>query len=504
MIRNGEITMSEVKRVVRKYWWIFPITVVGGVGLALGATTFLPKKFTSTTLVLIDQQTVSPTMLPPVITEGTNQRLASIQEQILSRSRLQPMIERFGLYPADRNTAHMEDLVTRLRTAIDISPLEPMQGSATRQMPGFHVNVTFDNPQTAQRICSEITTMFMEQNSKNLDDKSNQATEFFTQQADEAKRKLDEQDRILAEFKTKYMGSLPDNEQMNLGMLTGMNTQLDALTQAISRAQQDKAMNESLLASQLATREQYERGSGTASPETVDTQLNNLQDQLTALESRYTPDHPDVIKTRNQIEQLKLRMAAAPKVTTPNKPQPANGIEPPAIQQLRAKLKQDDISIADLSKRQNQLQGQINSIQGRIQSTPAVEQQYKELTRNYQSAMESYNDLLKKRDQAHISGEMNHQQEGEQFRVLDPPSLPMSPSFPKKSIFAGAGFGGGLAIALGLLYLLAAMDFSMHTERDVEVCMKLPVLAMVPNVAPASRAPVRSKDKTLGLAATQV
>jgi len=156
MIRNGEITMSEVKRILHKYWWILPITVVGGVSIALGVTTFLPKKFTSQTLVLVDQQSVSTDLVKPVITEATNQRLASLQEQILSRSRLQPMIERFGLYPSDRAKVHMEDLVAKLRAAIEITPLEPMQGSATRQMPGFHVNVTFDNPQIAQRICSEV------------------------------------------------------------------------------------------------------------------------------------------------------------------------------------------------------------------------------------------------------------------------------------------------------------------------------------------------------------
>jgi len=319
---------------------------------------------------------------------------------------------------------------------------------------------------------------------------------------EEAKRNLDDQDAKLAAFKQQHMGSLPDTEGANLGLLNTQGTQLDAVTQAISRAQQDKAMNESLLASQIAVWGNVDHGG--VAPETLDSQLSALQDQLTALESRYTPDHPDVIKTRNQVEQLKKRMAAGQKAPATTKPQ-GSGIEPPAIQQLRAKLKQDELNIADLVKRQSQIQGQINVLQGRIQSTPAVEQQYKELTRNYQSAMESYNDLLKRHEQASISQDLNRQQQGEQFRVLDPPSLPMSPSFPKKPIFAGAGLGGGLALGLALLYLLAALDSSMHTERDVEVCMKLPVLALVPNVAPAGRGPAGGvkNDKGLGLAATR-
>jgi polysaccharide chain length determinant protein (PEP-CTERM system associated) len=501
MIRNGEISMSEVKRILRRYWWIPALTVVGGVSLALGATAFLPKRFTSQTLVLVDQPTVSAELVKPVVTEATNQRLASMQEQILSRARLQPIIEKFGLYQPERGTVHMEDLVARLRAAIEVTPLAPMQGTQNRQLPGFHVSVTFDNPQIAQRICSEITTMFMEQNAKDIDAQGTQTTQFFTQHVDEAKRNLDEQDAKLADFKKKYMGSLPDQEQTNLGLLTGMNSQLDAITQAVNRALQDKVMNESLLSSQLATWKAVKGGD--TPTETLDQQLSALQDQLSALQSRYTADHPDVIKTKNQIEQLKKRMGEAPKGgSTPANAQ-TTGIEPPAIQQLRAKIRQDDLNVADLEKRQAKIQSQISILQGRIQSTPAVEQQFKELTRNYQSALEFYNDLLKKHDQAAISSDLNRQQQGERFNVLDPPSLPMSPSFPKKKLFAGAGLGGGLALGLAILYLLAALDSSMHTERDVELCLKLPVLAMVPNVAPAGRGPRKGAGKELELSGTR-
>jgi uncharacterized protein involved in exopolysaccharide biosynthesis len=288
---------------------------------------------------------------------------------------------------------------------------------------------------------------------------------------------------------------------MNLGLLAGMNSQLDAVTQAVNRAQQDKVMNESLLSSQLATWKTVK--SGDTPTETLDQQLTALQDQLSVLQSRYTADHPDVIKTKNQIEQLRRRMSEAPKGGgTPANAQ-ATGIEPPAIQQLRARVRQDDLSIADLVKRQGQIQNQINVLQGRIQSTPGVEQQYKELTRNYQSALEFYNDLLKKHDQAAISSDLNRQQQGEHFNVLDAASLPMTPSFPKKTTFAGMGAGGGLALGLAILYLLSAFDPSMHTERDVEVCLQLPVLAVVPNVAPAGRMQASNNGHGLKLAGTR-
>jgi len=178
---------------------------------------------------------------------------------------------------------------------------------------------------------------------------------------------------------------------------------------------------------------------------------------------------------------LKSHMAAAPKTDaseSSNTKVEAN--ESPQMQQLRAKLRQDEIHVADLAKRKAQIQDQILELQRRVQASPVVEQQLKEITRSHQTALDFYNDLLKKREQSAMATDLEHKQESEQFRVLDPPNLPTSPSFPKKKYFAGGGLGGGLALALAIMYLIALFDKSMHTEKDVELCLKLPVLAMVP------------------------
>jgi len=500
MIRNGEISMSEVKRILRKYWWILPLTIISGGALGLGATMVLPKKFTSQSRVQIHEQSVSHELVKPVLTEATNQRVVLMQEDILSRTQLQAIIEQLGLYPSDRGSVHMEDLVLRLRNAVEITPPDTILGIQSRQLPGFYINVTFNNPETANRICSEITRRFMEKNATEVTEASRRAKEFMQQQADEAKRSLDEQDAKLAEFKKKYMGSLPDQQNANLSLLQTMDSQLEAVTQAISRAQQDRAMNESLLTAQIATWKATTTTGG-ASPETLDQQLTTLQEQLSSLQSRYTPEHPDVIKTKNQIEQLKKRIADAPKTSVTLANSAPSEMEPPAIQQLRAKVRQDDMSIADLTKRQNQIQSQIGVLQGRLQLSPGVEQQFKELTRSYQAASDSYNELLRKRDQASIATELLQQQQGETFSMEDPPSLPMTPSFPKKPIFAGGGLAGGLALGLAVLYLFAALDSSMHSERDVEVCLKLPVLALVPTIDPSGKGQGRVKE--LGFASTR-
>jgi len=477
MVRNGEVTLADARRVFRRHWWIPAfVTVALGV-IGLGASLVLPKKYSSSTLVLVEQPTVPKDLIKPVITDDLNQRMASMKAQILSRSRLESIINKFNLYPQERHTTHIEDLVEKLKAAIDVELIQPMAGSINHEPPGFNVSVTFDNPQLAQQICQEITSMFMEQNATVRVSQSNKTTQFLTEQLNEAKTKLDEQDKRLAQFKAEHRVSMPDREQTNLTLLSGMNAQLDATTQALTRAQQDKSLNETLLTNQEAT---WKAGQvGQQNPETQDQEMTALQQQLSALLAKYTPEHPDVIKVKAQIEDLNRRMSEAPGSKPTASAAQAALHEPPVIQQLRSRIKQDEFTIADMTKRQVQIQDQIRGLQGSLQASPVVEQQLKELTRSYQTASDIYNDLLKKRENSAMATDLEHEQEGENFKVLDSPSLPTNPSFPKKGVFAGGGLGAGLALSLGILYLLAISDKAMYTERDVELCLKMPVLAGV-------------------------
>ncbi len=477
MVRNGEIGSEDIKRVVRKRWWIVPVCAVTCGGLALLVAMQLPKKYTSQTLVLVARPSVPVEYVRPVATEDLNQRLVSMKQQILSRSRLQPVLEKFDLYREDRKKGHGEDLIERLQSAIEISPLEPMPGTQDRSLAGFYVGVTFDNPQTAQQICTEITSMFMEQNGRVLEQQAVRTTSFLGQQLDQAKAKLDEQDAKQAEFKRRNLDVLPEVEQANFSLLSSMNAQLESNTQSLSRTQQDKALHESLL-SQEETNWKASRRSE-QNPETIEEQLRNLQGQLTTLESRYTAEHPDVVKMKNQIAELKKKLAETPG-TDSLSVGTRTAVEPPQIQKLRATVRQDDFNIGELTKRQGQIQDQIRTLEGRIQSSPMVEQQLKELMRNYQSALDFYNELLKKQQNSAMATDLAHQQQGEQFNVLDAPSLPTQPSSPKILKFAGGGFGAGAALGLAILYVLMAMDQSLYTERDVEMFLKLPVLTSVP------------------------
>ena len=478
MVRNGEISVSDAKRVLRRYWWILPLSTVLLGSLGYIATLVLPKKYTSETSVLVEQPVVSADYVKPVESDDLNMRLASMKAQVLSGPRLQPIIEKLNLYSDQRSNTSMEDLIGQLQKAVDVKLLEPMPGSYGRP-PGFHVGVTFKQPQLAQQICTEITSMFMEQNSQRRMDQSQKTTQFMGEELQVAKAKLDEQDQKLAQFKRQYLGTLPEEEQTNLSLLTGLNTQLEAATQAVGRAQQEKEFNQTLLSQQEANWKAASAG-GPQNPDTMAQQLAALQDQLSVMLARYTPEHPDVLKVKSQIEALKRRMSDDPGTKTPSDPAAVKLHEPPELQQMRAKVKQDDLNIADLTKSQNQIQEQIRLMQARVQASPVVEEKYKELTRDYQTAQQIYNDLLKKQSDSSIAKDLEHEQESEVFRVLDPPSYPSTPSFPKLIIFLGGGLAGGFALAAGILYLLMILDKAMYSERDVELSLKLPVLTMVP------------------------
>jgi len=480
-----ELTPADYLAMLRRRWILIVVLAVVGGPLAYGVSRYLPDRYKSTTLVLVQQPSIPREIVNPLDTTDIGQRLASMQQQILSRSRLEPVIRQFGLYPADVNRVSMEDLVSRLQKTIEVTPLRPMDETRARDLPGFTVAVTMDSPRAAQQVCTAVTSMFIEENLRLRQEHSENTTQFLVQQLAEAKAKLDEQDGRLAAFKMRYIGSLPDEEKTNLNLLMSLTSQLDAATQALARAQQDKTFAESMLTQQIGAWQAAQSG---RSPETMDQQLAALQIQLAGLQSRYTDDYPDVIKAKNDIAALKKKIAEneeQKKQAVPEK-SPKSTVEPQQVAQLRAQIHNYDQVIAEKTRAQDQIKQQIKVYQDRVQSSPTVEQQFKELTRDHQTALDFYNDLLKKRDQSAMATDLNRHQEGEQFRVLDPANLPDKPSFPNRRLFALGGFGGGLGLGLVIAFLLEMKDSSMRTERDVEFTLRLPVLAMVPAIEPLS------------------
>jgi polysaccharide chain length determinant protein (PEP-CTERM system associated) len=404
-------------------------------------------------------------------------------------------MERFSLYKKDAGRYSTEELLDRMRKSLTVSAVKADFGDRTGGLPGFYITFSADDPKVAQQVCAEITSMFVSENLRVREQHAQGTTDFLKGQVEDAKRNLDEQDSKLAAFKSKYINQLPGDEQTNLAMLNSLNGRLDAINQAISQAQQQKTYLDGMLARQEAEYKSSRVEGGIGNPVDLEKKRNDLQAQLLDLETKYTEDHPDVIKTKSLLAQLDKKIAAASAAGNDTKSGNTKDLaaEPKEMTQTRLSIRQNDDLIKAKMQQQDQVQKDIRVFQGRVSASPLVEEQFKVMTRDYQSAQTFYEDLLKKQRESEMATDLERKQQGEQFRVLDPPSLPEKPTFPNRLNFALGGLAGGLCLGGGIVLLLEAKDQSFRTEPDVVAMLKLPVLVSIPRIDAADMEPSKKK-----------
>jgi polysaccharide chain length determinant protein (PEP-CTERM system associated) len=472
MLGHRTLSIEDYLTILKKRAWIVIVPAVIFAAVGVGLTFFVQPEYVSQTLVLIEQQKVPDSYVKSVVSEDLNARLASMQEQILSRSRLQPIIERFNLYPA----MGMDARIDKVRKDITIKPIESAI-ARTGGLPGFFISFKAGEAHTAQQVCTEITSLFVSENLHAREQSAEGTTEFLKQQLADAKRSLDEQDEKLANFQRTYAGKLPGEENGNMGMLTSLNTQLEAATQAIARMEQDKTYGETMLASQTSNLPSTDVQR--AQPQAQQAELTSLINQEAELSSRYTADYPDVVTVRRKIKELRAEMAKAPTSTPSAATSTPNRNEPASIVSMRAQLHALDQSISQKRRDQMNIQSQLHQYQDRIASSPAVQAEYSQITRGHQTAQAFYDDLLGKMNQSKMATDLERRQQGEQFKLMDEANLPDSPAFPKRGAFLGGGLGAGLMLGLLIVAWIEYRDIAIRSERDIWAFTKLPTLGQI-------------------------
>ncbi len=476
MLGHRPMTVPDYVAILKKRWWILAIPAIVFPVLGYAITFLIQPEYISQTLVLVEQQKVPDSYVKPVVTEDLTGRLATMKEQILSRSRLQPIIERFNLFANAKMT--MDDRIDQTRKNIGINPIESTI-ARTNGLPGFFISFKAGDARTAQLVCGEITSLFV---SENLNDRAASAegtTNFLKGQLADAKAKLDEQDAKLEKFQQTYMGKLPGAEAGNMNMMTTLNTQLDAATQALARMQQDRSYAESILSLQQSQTSQVAERGGVA-PGVQQAELERLEAQEADLTSRYTEDYPDVVSVRRKIKELRQQMAQAPAASAPSPSvTTAKPTDSVAVLQLRAQIRAMDEGIVQKKRDQAAIQAQLRVYQDRVASSPAVEDEYKSITRDNQTAQAFYDDLLNKMNQSNMATDLEKRQQGEQFRVMDEPNLPEEPASPKRPVYVGGGFAVGLALGLLIAGLLEYLDTALRSERDIWAFTRLPTLGLI-------------------------
>jgi len=503
-MQNRELTMDDYLSMLRRRAKVILIpALVAPIAAYLSymVVNHYFARYTSRALILLEPQKVPDTMVQPVVSEDLTARVATLQQRMLSQTNLQPVIDR--VFPG-KNSQEASEIVDDVRQNVKMEPVvtdlsaigtqkAPKPGQSP--VPGFYLEYTGPKPGEAQKICNELTSVLVNENLKSVQAAAKGTSDVLNRGLEDAKQNLDRLGASVADFKKQHVGQLPEEEENNLKILSGLNSQLEANTQTLNRAQQDKAYTESVLAQQLAA---WKSSQSSTNPQTLEKQLSDLQSQLLQLQAKYTDDHPDVIKAKADIAEVKKKLAEIDKASdeaTDTGAGKASAMEPPEIRQLRLQIHQYGDLITAGTRDQKRLQEEIVTYQGRVTLSPTIEEQYKALTRDYDNAQKNYQDLLAKKSSADLTVNMNNQSEGEQMLVLNPANLPDSPSFPNPWYFGFGGLGAGLAVGCGLAMWLELRDKSIRTEADAEAALELPILVTVPWIGATAAAGNNGKFK---------
>jgi succinoglycan biosynthesis transport protein ExoP len=439
------------------------------------ATWVLPARYRSETTIVIDELQVAAEG-----NSGLQARLQTLTPQILSRSRLQQIIRDLKLYQGGSGST--EGLVSQMRRDIQVQPLAV--SGRPNELAAFTVSYAASNPALAQQVTRRLTSLFIEENVRTRAQRSQQTTSFLDSQLQDARAWLQKQEARLQQFKAQYLGQLPSETQANISLREALDGRLQNATQGLQHANQQKLYLNSLLA-------QYRRlrisGSSASSspaetPPALDAELSRLNQQIAVLRLRYTEAYPDLMRLREQMartEKLKVQIEheltggpTAPKVE-----------ESPASLQIQSQLQATEQEIRDRQNQITDMQAEMRAVQARLRNTPLRERELAELTRDYDQSRAYYESLLAKRNQSQLAGSLEKQQQGEQFRILDPPTLPGAPYYPDRFKFSLAGLLLGL-VAGGLAgYGREVMDDRIHSPAEVASLLPAPVLASIPPAA---------------------
>ena len=431
-------------------------------GLSVLALFVLPKRYRSSTLILVESEKMPDSFVPKVATEDRGGRLEAIRPEILSRTRLERVLEETRPYPA---IASKTQAVEALRSSISIN----ISGND-----GFTIDFVHRDPHVAQLVTGRIATLFIEETIKARQLQVEGAVDFLVTQVNDARKELEKKDAALRRYKEERMGRLPEQLETNLATMGMLQRELQTVEESLLFARERQ---ESLARNVGGAVAVPEPG---ASPGAAG-DLASLRRQLAALKSRYTDEHPDVQNLKARIARLESRLAQPP----------AAGVSPddPAVV-AREQLERANLEVKRFEDRRGDLERRIATLRSNVEETPRTEQELATLTRDYQKLNENYTALLAKQLEAQMAGRLEQRWKGERFRMLDPASLPEKAYFPNPPLVLGAGLLLGFLVGLASALMAEHLDPTVKDARELQALLEYPVLACIPHVpGPGGRDP---------------
>ncbi len=480
-----------------KYWGIvrrrhlhFLISVFIGWVAVWAVSWVLPPRYQSGTLILVEQPTMPKDYVTPNVTDDLQARMQSITQQILSRTRLLHIIQQYNLYSLPHADRSADEKVERMRNDTDI---ELVRDARSDQITAFNVYYTSRDPHIAQRVTGALTNLFINENLEVRQQQSEDTTRFLETQLEGARENLAGQEEKIRVFKAQHVGEMPGQLASNLQILSGLQSQLQSEEDALNAARQQHVYLQTLT-DEYRSLEPSARaeGGGTVGLQALDQELDKLRAQLADLSSSYTDRHPDVRKLKEQIAEtekqrdrlmksLKTNSAAD---TSEQNALPVDGDPTQAsmLLQVQSQLRSNQLEIRNREHSVAALKIKIESYQARLNEEPIREQQLADLTRGYDQSKANYDDLLKKKNESAMATSMELLQQGERFRIIDPPSFPQKPTFPNRLKFCGIGLGLGLMLGILVAAAFEMLDPRIHDEKELKKLLPPAIVSEIPTI----------------------
>jgi len=485
--------------------------VIPFVLIALGTAAYvhrLPNRYRSETLIMVVPQRVPESYVRSTVTTRIEDRLRSINQQITSRTRLEPVIKEFKLYAEQVRTGLMEDVVERMRGDIDT---QIIRGDA------FRISYVSNDARTAMRVTERLASMYIDESLRDREVLADSTNQFLDSQLAVAKERLVEHEKKLESYKMRYSGQLPTQVQSNLQVMQNAQMQIQSLDDSLNRDRDRRLVLQGQVAD-LDVPEDAPPSSSTSngateapakpSPPPMAQQLAEARKTLEELQQRLTPNHPDVVRQRRVVADLEKKAADEATVLalipaekrSANSADPAQALRLSRLEQIRLELDSLGRQIEQKEQEEARLRSVIGEYQSRVESAPSRESELTELMRDYETLQRSYTSLLSKKEEAQVSANLERHQIGEQFKILDPARMPEKPFSPNRPTLYELGGVVGLAVGLMLAGFLEYRDTSLKSEAEIVATLTLPVLAMIPDLMTDDRRVSRIRWKRAGWA----
>ncbi len=481
-----------------KAWILGP--TFGAMVISVVVAFLWPDTFVSSAIIRVVPPQVPEAYVPTNVNMEMSQRINAMAQTILSRGNLTNIINTFNLYQRERQRKPMEDVVEDMKRDIRISQVGNIAGN--RSISAFTISFQYDNRIMAQKVTADLVSRFMSENTRDRTTQSVLTTQFLRDQLEAAKKDLDAIEDKITKFRSANYGRLPEQMGNNQILLSAAENRISNLNSAISRVNQEKMLLETELRaaktqldSLVMPADQAFLQAKSERLQRLEAEINQAENSLAALRERYKETYPDVQSLIAQINRLKRQRdqvqkdddeafkvakgKPVPKRVDPNFIREKQNIEA-NIARIDTQIRLKDQQVADYMKEIQSSEKSVKTINTRIESEPVGTQMYQEIIRDRELAKQKYDDLNRKKAMSSIAEEVEKRQQGEALEVLDPASLPQTPTEPKRPNLIAIGTGLGFLVGLGFAVAREAKDASLKNLKDVRAYTQLTILGSVP------------------------